>query len=190
MIHVTRSVRPEVVLFGEGLFLSPPFLLEAGRIQIQCQTGERVTISRFAPNEPDQKRVVSLSVDEILRTIVELGGTYPDVVQALQKAKANGALACRFEVEALPQGGRKFDRSRDQEGEAEREAGDDPAGGEDSPEIIPANPAPGLFVGYEEKGSKRPRRAKKAADAEKAEEKPSALRRFFGKLKKQKKADD
>ena len=44
-----------------------------------------------ADAEPEQ-RVVSTSVDEVIRAIVELGGTYPDVVQALQQAKADGAL--------------------------------------------------------------------------------------------------
>ncbi len=58
----------------------------------------------------DQKRVVSTRVDEVLRAIVELGGTYPDVVQALQEAKAGGALEGRFEVEALPEGGRNYQR--------------------------------------------------------------------------------
>ena len=38
----------------------------------------------------------------MIRAIVELGGTYPDVVQALQEAKASGTLASRFEIDALP----------------------------------------------------------------------------------------
>ena len=46
----------------------------------------------------------------MIRAIVELGGTYPDVVQALQQAKADGALVSRFEVDALPQPGRQYDR--------------------------------------------------------------------------------
>jgi hypothetical protein len=32
-------------------------------------------------------------------------------VQALQQAKTDGALASRFEVDALPQPGRRYDRS-------------------------------------------------------------------------------
>ena len=45
-----------------------------------------------------------------IRAIVELGGTYPDVVQAIQEAKAAGALPSRFEVETMPEGGRKYER--------------------------------------------------------------------------------
>jgi hypothetical protein len=33
-------------------------------------------------------------------------------VQAIEQARANGALKSRFEVDALPQGGRSYDRNR------------------------------------------------------------------------------
>lgn len=109
MIHVTRSFRPEVVLFGHQQHLQPPFVLEAGKaILIKGTDGDRVTVSKFAVGQPDQKRVVSTKIDEILRAVVELGGTYPDVVQALQQAKAARALMGRFEVDALPDGGREY----------------------------------------------------------------------------------
>ncbi len=64
----------------------------------------------------------------MIRAIVELGGTYPDVVQALQQAKADGALPSRFEVDALPQPGRRYDRDVQQAIQAE---GDKPADAED-----------------------------------------------------------
>ena len=83
MIHVTRSRRPEVVLFGREQRLVPPFALEAGnRIMVTSQGVNEVLVSKFALREADQKRIVSTRVNEIIRSIVELGGTYPDVVQA------------------------------------------------------------------------------------------------------------
>jgi flagellar basal body P-ring protein FlgI len=116
MIHVTRSRRPEIVLFGRHQELSSPLAVEAGtRILVTSRTPGEVVLSKFVPNEPDQKRVVSASVDEVIRAIVELGGTYPDVVQALQQAKATGALASRLEVDALPEAGRTFERETDSE---------------------------------------------------------------------------
>ena len=114
MIHVTRSRRPEIVLFGRHQELSSPLAVEAGtRVLITSRTPGEVVLSKFVPNEPDQKRVVSASVDEVIRAIVELGGAYPDVVQALQQAKAAGALASRLEVDALPEAGRTFERETD-----------------------------------------------------------------------------
>jgi len=41
---------------------------------------------------------------------VELGGTYPDVVQMLQQANESGALNSRFRVNALPETGREIMR--------------------------------------------------------------------------------
>ncbi|MGD9719728.1 MAG: flagellar basal body P-ring protein FlgI [Pirellulales bacterium] len=113
MIHVTRSYRPELVLFSHDQQLKAPFVLEAGKSILVKGAGDKVTVSKFAVNQTDQKRVVSTQVDDIIRAIVELGGTYPDVVQALQQAKNSAVLDCRFEVDALPDGSREY-RHRDE----------------------------------------------------------------------------
>jgi flagellar basal body P-ring protein FlgI len=114
MIHVTRSHVPEIVLFGKDQELHLPLVLDAGkRIMVNGLSGGNITVSRFSPGEEPEQRVVSTRVDDVIRAIVELGGTYPDVVQALQQAKIDGALASRFEVDALPQPGRPFDRHAD-----------------------------------------------------------------------------
>lgn len=111
MVHLTRSYRPEVVLFGVDQRLTPPFALTAGKtIQVICEQPDEVTVSRFLVGEADQKRVISTRLDEIIRTIVDLGGTYPDVVQALVQAKSRGALANRLEMDALPAAGRSYER--------------------------------------------------------------------------------
>jgi hypothetical protein len=112
MIHVTRSHRPEIVMFGIEQVLRPPLVLDAGKyIMVNSSVSDsQVTVSRFAPGQPDQKRIVSNQVDEVIRAIVELGGTYPDVVQALQQAHAAGSLSGRFRVDALPATGREVDR--------------------------------------------------------------------------------
>jgi hypothetical protein len=38
----------------------------------------------------------------VLRAIVEVGGTYPDVVQALLQAKTSRSLECRLAIDAIP----------------------------------------------------------------------------------------
>ena len=42
--------------------------------------------------------------------MTDLGASYPDVVQALQQAKKKGALQGRFAIDAIPSGGRRYDR--------------------------------------------------------------------------------
>ncbi len=114
MIHVTRNRRPEVVVFGPDQRLNTPLVLNAGnQIMITNSPTGEVSVSKFTVGESDQKRVVSARIDAVIRAIVELGGTYPDVVQALQEAKQTGALSGRFEIEALPEAGRRFERATD-----------------------------------------------------------------------------
>ncbi|QDS97778.1 flagellar basal body P-ring protein FlgI [Adhaeretor mobilis] len=110
MVHVTRSHRPEVVLFGKHHRLQTPLVLDAGpRIMINGD-GDEIKISRFGVNEPTQQRTVSTDLDAVIRAIVDLGGDYPDVVQMLQQAKETGVLPSRFKVNALPEGGRRHAR--------------------------------------------------------------------------------
>ncbi len=137
MVHVTRSFRPEIVLFGHEQRLAAPFVLEAGKSILIKGTDDKVTISRFSVGQPDQKRVVSNKLDELIRAIVELGGTYPDVVQALQQAKSSHALASRFEVDALPDGDRPY---RHKDGPLA-----DATVGDMDDHIIVASPVPDLF---------------------------------------------
>jgi hypothetical protein len=109
MIHVTKSKRPEIVLFGADQELQTPLALEAGnQIMVTSNKPGEVVVSRFAVHQPDQKRFVSTRVDDVIRAIVALGGSYPDVVQALQEARAHGNLTSRFEVDALPEAGRSY----------------------------------------------------------------------------------
>jgi hypothetical protein len=112
MVHVTRSRRPEIVLFGRDQRLKAPLTIEAGnQIMVTSTPSGEIAVSKFSVDEPDQKRTVSTRLDDVIRAIVELGGTYPDVVQALQEANAAGALTGRFEVDALPEAGRAYDRT-------------------------------------------------------------------------------
>jgi flagellar basal body P-ring protein FlgI len=111
LVHITKSKRPEVVLFGGTQEFNLPLAVEAGnQILVTSDDSGRVIVSRFAANQPDQKRFVSSKVNDVIRAVVDLGGTYPDVVQALQEAKAHGSLAARFEVDALPEAGRTYSR--------------------------------------------------------------------------------
>ncbi|MCG8449729.1 MAG: flagellar basal body P-ring protein FlgI [Pirellulales bacterium] len=104
LVHVTNSHRPEIVLFGKDHLLKLPLVLDAGtQILVNGLSGGEVKISRFG--ETTQQRVVSNNLDAVIRTVVELGGEYPDVVQMLQQAKDTGALSSRFRVNALPSGG-------------------------------------------------------------------------------------
>jgi hypothetical protein len=112
MVHVTRSFRPEIVLFGADLMLRTPVILDAGKnIHVNGSGPETVDVVKIVPGEFEEKRQVSARVDEVVRAIVDLGGSYPDVVQALAQAKTIRSLDCRLEVDALPEWQRRYDRA-------------------------------------------------------------------------------
>ncbi len=130
MIHVTRNRRPEIVLFGQNQKLQAPLSLKAGpNITVNSIGNDQVSISRFNVGMADQKRIVSMQVADVIRGIVDLGGTYPDVVQMLQNAKASKSLLSRFEIDALPQAGRRYDRvAQDENDDAGENGSDEPQG--------------------------------------------------------------
>lgn len=145
MIHVTQSYRPEVVLFGKNQHFALPLVLDAGKnILVNGQSGGKVIVSRFKPGSEPEQRIVTTSVDEVVRAIVDLGGTYPDVVQALQQAKHDGALESRFLVDALPQSGRQYDREAAQF-KSEQNEHQPPADSDGTPLDV-STPLPDLFT--------------------------------------------
>lgn len=118
MIHFTNSKRPELVLFNANIRLIPNFVMDAGiSILVRSVGPDEVVVSRINPSGMDERRTVTPQLDEIIRAVVELGGTYPDVVQMLQEAARQKALPCRLEVDKLPQGGRIYSRRGEEEEE-------------------------------------------------------------------------
>jgi hypothetical protein len=116
MVHITMRQYPEVVLFGMDIALRQPFALEAGAvIYVNGQTPGSVVVTRFVPSGVDEKRTVSNRLDEIIRAVVDMGGTYPDVVQMLRQADMEKALSCRLEIDCLPEANRVYRRSNDSE---------------------------------------------------------------------------
>jgi flagellar basal body P-ring protein FlgI len=144
MVHVTQSHLPEIVLFGKDQQFQMPLMLDAGKsIMVNGLKGDKITVSRFERGKEPKQQVVSPRVDDVIRAIVALGGTYPDVVQTLQQAKTDGALPGRFEVDALPQPGRQYDRTAENsnaDGEGSKVV---PANAEKAIEV--ATPLPELF---------------------------------------------
>ncbi|QDU57670.1 flagellar basal body P-ring protein FlgI [Aeoliella mucimassa] len=137
MVHVTNSLRPEIVLFGEQPPLKLPLLVEAGSgLIVNGTRNNQLVISRLKRGSEPERRVIEPEIDELIRTIVELEGTYPDVVQVLQAAKKCGALDSRLRVDALPKPGREYQR----DGE-----GDDQGEVEEGSHFDLATPLPDLF---------------------------------------------
>jgi flagellar basal body P-ring protein FlgI len=111
LVHVSRSERPEIVLFGQEIPLLQPRGLFAGKeIMVTSPDSEQIKISRFAPGEEDRIVYTDTNLASVVRAIVETGGKYGDVVEFLHEAKKNGHLEARVAVDALPKADRVFYR--------------------------------------------------------------------------------
>ena len=102
LVHATRTFRPEIVLFGTDHPLTDGLRAEAGSTIVVCVEGPMATISRFAAGDDDRSRTVPARLDRVIRAVAEVGGSYPDVVQFLQQAKAMRGLSSRLAFDSLP----------------------------------------------------------------------------------------
>jgi hypothetical protein len=144
MVHVTQSHLPEIVLFGKDQHFHLPLVLDAGKnTLVKGLDNGNIRVSRFSAGAEPQQREVSTRVDEVIRAIVDLGGTYPDVVQALQQAKVDGSLVSRMEVDALPEPGRRYDRAVKLASAGDDESASSP--GNNEPALELATPLSDLF---------------------------------------------
>lgn len=114
LVHMATSRRPEVVLFGEDAYLKPPFSILAGEFAITAgDNDEKCIISRFAVNHAPRRRQCSLKVEDVLRSLASMGGTYPEVVEMLSQAQSCEQLTCRVLADALPQATSVYELARE-----------------------------------------------------------------------------
>ncbi len=133
-VHITNSVRPEIVLFNsEKIYLAGDVEIEANPRLIVRSDEDDVVVKKYAKgNGVDEQRRVSYKLDDVVRALVELGATYPDVSAFLTQAKTRDNLRaisddgegspCQLAIDALP--GAKagnFKKTRDIEEIAMRE---------------------------------------------------------------------
>ncbi|MBQ8284768.1 MAG: hypothetical protein IJZ10_00525, partial [Thermoguttaceae bacterium] len=132
--HVAMSSRPEIVLFNaDQIFLQGEIYIEANpRLTIRAD-GDEIVVKKYETTDGvNQQRRVGFKVDETIRAIVEIGGSYSDVVSFLTQAKSAGhlksigpdgaATACAFGIDSLPGAkNTRFKRVRDVEEIARRE---------------------------------------------------------------------
>lgn len=136
MVHVSRSRRPEIVVFGEDLPLKTPLVLLVGSsVTIKSIGRDRLRVSRFASSTEDDKQIeCSATLTELLRALGQLDVSYAQTVHLMQQARDKGYFEARLVFDALPTPGRTYYGERTEE----------PAG-EISEEFAPELPLPGLF---------------------------------------------
>ncbi len=107
MVHVARTRRCEIVLFGrDQKLLLPAVLGGTGTILLNATANDReVEMSRIgavSPDQPDVKIFCRPELSEIIRSMADLGATYPNVLAVLQMAERQKNLEGPLIVDAVP----------------------------------------------------------------------------------------
>ncbi len=109
MVHVSRTRRSEIVVFGRRQKLLPPIVLDQGEVMVNAsENDEVVELSRIVPatsGESDVKVRSSLEVAEVIRRVANLGATYPQIVGLLEKSSKQKNLPGLLVIDAVPVAG-------------------------------------------------------------------------------------
>ena len=106
VIHVSRTRRSEIVVFGRSQKLLPPIVLGTGAILLNAaEKDDEIEISKIVPSkfgDSDVKLRTSLELAEVIRRVANLGTTYPEMVAILDAANRQKNLPGTLVVDAVP----------------------------------------------------------------------------------------
>jgi flagellar basal body P-ring protein FlgI len=106
VVHVSRTRRSEIVVFGRSQKLLPPIVLGTGAILLNAaDKDEQVEISKIMPSkfgDSDVKVRSSMELGEVVRRVANLGATYPELVSILEAASRQKNLPGGLVVDAVP----------------------------------------------------------------------------------------
>ncbi|MCC6418453.1 MAG: flagellar basal body P-ring protein FlgI [Gemmataceae bacterium] len=105
LVHACTENRGEIVCFGDQARLVPPFKLLVGpEFTVTAEPGDdRVTVGRFILDPPSMSRKqCSCRLEDILRKLVELGGSYSDALELLRQAERWRCLTAPVVFDKVP----------------------------------------------------------------------------------------
>ncbi len=107
LVHISRTRRSEVVIFGRSQKLMPPIVLGTGAILLNAaDKDDELEICKIVPSrfgDSDVKLRLSLDLPEVIRRVANLGATYPETVAILEAANRQKNLPGLLVVDAVPE---------------------------------------------------------------------------------------
>jgi flagellar basal body P-ring protein FlgI len=112
LVHISRTRRSEIVIFGRQQKLLPPIVLGNGPILLNASDNDdKIEVSKIVPSrfgDRDVKLTASLELAEVIRRMANIGATYPDIVAVLETAERQKNLAGELIVDAMPTANRMY----------------------------------------------------------------------------------
>jgi hypothetical protein len=113
-VAVSLEKTPEIVVYGQNPILRVPGEITiSSRLQLQPDGPVAVRLSRAGEFGSSESVVVPSDLRSILFAIEELGGTYNDMVQLIDRAAIDGWLPYALACNPRPHTGRVFERETD-----------------------------------------------------------------------------
>ena len=112
LVHVSRSRRSEIVIFGRQQKLLPPIVLGTGPILLNAAENDdkielsKIVASRFS--DADTKVTTTLELADVIRRTANLGASYPEIVAILETAHRQKNLPGELVVDAVPRSNRTY----------------------------------------------------------------------------------
>jgi hypothetical protein len=112
LVHVSRTRRSEIVVFGRQQKLLPPIVLGTGAILLNAAVNdEKIEVSKIVPSQfgdADVKITATLDLADVIRRTANLGASYPEIVAILETANRQKNLAGILVVDAVPSTSRLY----------------------------------------------------------------------------------
>ena len=106
LVHVSRTRRSEIVIFGREQKLLTPIVLGSGAILLNAaENDEKIEVSKIVPSrfaDSDIKVTTTLELADVVRRMANLGASYPEIVTILETASRQRNLPGRLVVDAVP----------------------------------------------------------------------------------------
>ena len=103
MLHLSRSKRPEIVVFGEKQAVSDSFLYVETGLTIQALGNGKVKIIRYMPQQGEIRKTCSTQLVELIPQLADLGCDYTVLVNMFREAMSSDMLQTRLVVNAVPE---------------------------------------------------------------------------------------
>ncbi len=136
LVHVSRTRRTEIVLFGRQQKLLPPMMLDGGDILVNASDNDdKVELSKIVVSRSgttDSKVTSSPELADVLRQAAGMGASYPQIVAILDQAFRRKNLPGQLVVDAIPAQGQEYlDAIQGKDTHAKRDPAVGRASGED-----------------------------------------------------------
>lgn len=115
VVHFSRTKVPELTLLGEDQTVGDNFLIVETGLTIRSLGNGQVKITKFTRRDGDDSFTCSNQVADVIKSMVDLGMGYGEILDIFQQAKSANMLNSKLVIDARPKPRRKSDEQPEAE---------------------------------------------------------------------------